>query len=310
MANKELFTEVERKMIEASKILDSSANSQVGSALDDPFTELPAPSQPAATVAGATQSKAEFITNTSPAIEPKLTTNSRPISSDSNPISTENKGSQDDILVSSVLEKENVKNDRTSRINELAALVRKFAVTSHLCFQHKGHTYVKSDVWRYLADILSIRYVCYVDYKLEQTKDIPRQRPVKSSAARKPDYTPTFVVTCECVLYEEGDNVTFGEANGWGLASDDEPFLHGKPPYSVVNLARTRAFVRAMQERYGHIIAAAGFSSTPFEEIINDPYEERIKQGVADALAKLSAQHEQSEESKVSKKVGEENGKK
>lgn len=141
------------------------------------------------------------------------------------------------------------KEPATSSKGKLIQSTKEFAVKTHNVITSNGKSYVKAPVWQYLAHSLGVIPEFHFDD--ENTGAVPRK------------FSDTYVVICTCTLYK--DNKQFSEC--CMIASSDEEFLHDKDAYAVWGMAQTRAFSRAMKNVYGWVVEAAGFCSTPLEEI-------------------------------------------
>lgn len=178
---------------------------------------------------------------------------------------------------------------RDKQAKEIAALVHDFAEKNHLVVHHGGANLVKSDVWRYVAWLLGLRVVfSELSDDLSDTMMIPRQRQLAledddSQAFPIDTASSTYAVLGVCQLYD-GDQLV---AEGVSCATNDEEFLSEGQPYDTMHLAQTRAFVRAMRNGYGFIMPLAGYSSTPFEEVINDVFSSKVKEAVERKLSKV-----------------------
>ena len=96
------------------------------------------------------------------------------------------------------------------------------------------------DLWQYMADLLNLG----VSYNT--------------------DYSNTGKAKASCTLtYNDGSPCTGGTA----LASKEENFLKNSPEFAVVAMAETRAFSKAMRNKFGYLLKDIGINATPFEEM-------------------------------------------
>lgn len=65
-------------------------------------------------------------------------------------------------------------------------------------------------------------------------------------------------------LYDESGTVVGG---GAGICADDENPWSRRPAYTRAAMAQTRAVGRALRQRYGHLVAMAGYAATSAEEM-------------------------------------------
>lgn len=166
----------------------------------------------------------------------------------------------------------------TKKFNDIKALsrcVKDFAETNHQVVHYNGKNYVKSSVWQFLADMLgvSIRHIScdYDTYMYNAYK-------AEDSDGSKVN----FLVQCGCSIVDsDGRTVSYGES----FASNDEEFLSHKELVHTLHLAQTRAFVRAMRNKYSHIVVMAGYEPAPFEEVMNDNFRDLVNREVKRALA-------------------------
>lgn len=68
----------------------------------------------------------------------------------------------------------------------------------------------------------------------------------------------------ECKLMKEWRVIASGNA----LATTDEDFLKNWKPYVVLSMAETRAFSKAMRNKYWRVMVELWYSATPLEEMI------------------------------------------
>lgn len=81
-------------------------------------------------------------------------------------------------------------------------------------------------------------------------------------------YTTTAIPNwwkAECKLMKDWRT----SASGNALATTDEPFLASWKPYVVLSMAETRAFSKAMRNKYWRIMVELWYSATPLEEMIS-----------------------------------------
>jgi len=96
------------------------------------------------------------------------------------------------------------------------------------------------DLWQYMADLLDLG----VSYNT--------------------DYSGTGKAKSCCTLtYNDGQPCTAGSA----LASKEESFLKASPDFATVAMAETRAFSKAMRNKFGYLLRDIGVNATPFEEM-------------------------------------------
>lgn len=130
------------------------------------------------------------------------------------------------------------------------AMLKKFVDKNKLAFKTaNGKVYLLSEAWQFIARMKGLT---------------PTVMCVSHPATHVSGDAGPFSVKAECSLRDK-DGITISQATM--CADNREEFLKDKPDYAVYGMAQTRAISRAVKDIYGYLAKAAGFESTPFEEI-------------------------------------------
>lgn len=129
-------------------------------------------------------------------------------------------------------------------VMEFSKKLKQFIDNNKLSIQIQGKSYVMVDGWKFAG--LNFGIVPMV------------KKPVNLSTEKEKKYE------CECELKKVG-----GEVIGFGYAicSNSESRKKNFDEYAVASMAQTRAISKAYRNLLGFIMNAAGFESTPAEEM-------------------------------------------
>lgn len=134
---------------------------------------------------------------------------------------------------------------------------KKFVENNGLALKNSenGKVYLMADAWQYLC---AMKGVTPTFESAEETRTIKIKE--RNSYVEK---SVNCVTTICRLIGKNGVEISRSTM----VASSDEKFLKDKPLYAVWGMSQTRAMARAIKNVYGYVARAAGFQTTPWEEV-------------------------------------------